>query len=206
MTRLLHLLQNLSRELPRVLFGQRLDGQSGVAGKAASPSRPPLEQFRASRREQQQRNVTDTRSQHFQQVEHAVVGPVDVLEDEHRRPLRRKRLDHTARRVEKGLAVTDTALASQTDQQRDVRSDLVGVAVDQFCNRGVELFGSAADLVRVEDPRHLLDLRSESPVREHLAVGKRSSRNHTRALSGGKPPELGGETGLADSRRAEERY
>src|SRR5439155_3210834 len=119
-------------------------------------------------------------------------------EDEHGRSLRCKRLDHTARRVEKRLAVTDTALASQTDQQRDVRSDLVGVAVDQFCNRGVELFGSAADLVRVEDPRHLLDLRSESPVREDLAVGKRSSRDHTRTLSGGKLRELAGEARLAD--------
>jgi hypothetical protein len=60
-----------------------------VTEDAASPAGPHLEQLGARQREERRGRIPDMRSQVLEQVELSGVGPVDVLEDEHRGLLER---------------------------------------------------------------------------------------------------------------------
>ena len=66
------------------LGGERLERDRGRVAAPAAPAGPPLEQLVAGQADQQQRPADPPR-QVLDQVEHALVGPVDVLEREHQR-------------------------------------------------------------------------------------------------------------------------
>src|SRR6266576_1537325 len=78
----------------------------------------PFEQVRTGKREQEERNVADARRQHLEEVEHARICPVDVLEDEHCRSVGRQRLDQPTGGEEERLTVADVASLPNPDQHR----------------------------------------------------------------------------------------
>ena len=71
------------------LAGQRLERDRGRVAAAAAPAGPPLEQLVAGQADEQQRRAHPAR-QVLDQVEHSLVGPVDVLDREHQRRARRR--------------------------------------------------------------------------------------------------------------------
>jgi hypothetical protein len=98
---------------------------------------------------------------------------VDVLEDEHRRPVARHGLDEHANREEERLAVGDRALRVEAEQDRQVAADRLRVVVaDQRGDPFAELLQAGFPRVRLEDPAELLDLDREREVRTAFAIGK----------------------------------
>ena len=75
----------------RPTSGGRLASESGESESvsrvrlAAAPAGPPLEQLRARRADDEQRHAAGPVDEVVDEVEQAVVGPVEVLEDEHER-------------------------------------------------------------------------------------------------------------------------
>ena len=82
---------------------ERLEQQLRGGPAPAAPARPPVEQLVAREADQHQRRPHPLREV-LDRVEHAVVGPVDVLERDHQRPPRGDRLDARAKRREERFA------------------------------------------------------------------------------------------------------
>ncbi len=72
-------------QLARVVGRERVEEELGGVAPPAAPARAPLEQLVARQAEQHQRRAHPLREV-LDRVEHAVVGPVDVLEGQHQRP------------------------------------------------------------------------------------------------------------------------
>jgi hypothetical protein len=87
------------------------------AGKPP-PQLGGVEELRAGEGEQQDREVAEPRGQELDEVEQAAVGPMDVLEDQHRRPVTGNGLDEASDREEQRLAVGNRALAVEPEQNR----------------------------------------------------------------------------------------
>ncbi len=71
--------------LPDRVVGKALEVERREARHPGPPARPPLEQLRPSQGHDQDRMLASPRGQVLDEVEQARVGPLDVLEDEHRR-------------------------------------------------------------------------------------------------------------------------
>ena len=82
---------------------ERVEEQLGGVAPPAAPARAALEQLVAGQADQQQRRAHPLR-QVLDRVEHAVVGPVDVLEGQHQRLALRRRLDHRCAATEKNAS------------------------------------------------------------------------------------------------------
>ena len=88
---------------------------------ASAPARPALEQLGPRGRDDEQRHVLDPVDELVDEVEQLVVGPVQVLEDEHGRPLLGERLDEAAPRGEALVARARSAL--EPDERAQPRLD-----------------------------------------------------------------------------------
>ena len=95
--------QQRGDQLARLVRGQRLQRDRGRVAAAAAPAGPALEQLVAGQADQQQRAAHPAR-QVVDQVEHSLVGPVDVVDREHQRAAPGDRLDHGAGGREERLA------------------------------------------------------------------------------------------------------
>ena len=95
--------QQGAEQLAGVRLGERVEQQLGGRAASAAPAGPPVEQLVAGEADQHQRRAHPL-GEVLDGVEHAVVGPVDVLEHEHQRPAPGDRLDPRAQRREEGLA------------------------------------------------------------------------------------------------------
>ena len=73
------------QELLHRLLRQRLEVERGEAPLAGAPGRPPLQQFRPGQRDHEDRRASRPVEQVLDEVEQAGVGPLHVLEGEHRR-------------------------------------------------------------------------------------------------------------------------
>ncbi|HEX2428779.1 MAG TPA: hypothetical protein VHI53_12680 [Gaiellaceae bacterium] len=89
---------------------------------AAAPVGPSLEQLRPRRRDDEQRDVRHPLDELVQEVEQALVGPVDVLEDEHEGTLLGEALEEAAPRGERLVAAVaaELCLGAQTEQSEEV--------------------------------------------------------------------------------------
>ena len=80
-------------QLTRLVVAERLDREGGGVRLAASPRTSPLEELRPGRRDEQQRDVAEPLDELVDEVEQAVVGPVQILEDDDDRAALRDRLE-----------------------------------------------------------------------------------------------------------------
>ena len=80
----------------RVLVRERRERDCQSVRLASAPARASLEQLRPRGAEDEQRHPAHPRDQSVDELEQGVVGPVQVFEDEHERPLLGKRLEKPA--------------------------------------------------------------------------------------------------------------
>ena len=73
------------QELLALGGAERLERERGGSQAAAAPAGPDVEQLGPGEADDQQRHVLDALGQVLDQVEQRLLGPVDVLEDEHER-------------------------------------------------------------------------------------------------------------------------
>ncbi len=133
------------------------------------------------------------------------VRPVDVLEQEQRRPLGGQRLDEDARGEEQRLSVPDVSVLAETDEQCEVRGVLGRcVGADDLRDRRVELGSSLRELVAVVDARDLLHVLGEGAVRARRAVRHRSPAEYAGVLRSDMLHELDREPRLAYAGRPED--
>jgi hypothetical protein len=198
---LLRLWSRRPAELLRVLGAQRGQRQCAVRRQPSAPGRRESSSSGRLSVRQHDRQVAQPRGQQLDQVEQAAIGPVDVLEDEQRRPVARDGLDEDAHREEELLAVVDGAFGVEPEQDREVaatvshRPGAVGDVLASF---------ASADLGRSlsKIPQSCLTWIAKREVRAALAV--RSERPWTvRPPSSSTSPRTPAQARLADPGRAE---
>jgi hypothetical protein len=208
-----HRLVEEAAEEPRnVRFREWRDRDGRRIRLAASPVRPPLEQLRPRRRNDEERRLGRPVDEVVDEVEQVVVGPVQVLEDEHERTALGERLEEAPPR-RKGLGAAIHAAFALLGEA-DERPQLIlyppcgrGVR-DQIGDRFAELGLGDLGRVRLEDGSLGLDHLRECPERDALAVGKRAPLTPLDEVLGivvHDLPELPDQPALADAGDADER-
>ena len=125
----------------------------------------------------------------LQQVEEGRLGPVDVIEQDDERRLRREDLEQAAHRPERLLDVAPArAVLAEPDRVRDAFGDLG--AVLGVRDERAQLGARGVRRVRLVDRRGLLDQLGDRPERDALAVGQAPGRKHTGAIADARD-ELG---------------
>src|SRR5215207_10609737 len=84
-------------ELARLALRERLEGDGRVVAAPAAPARPSLQEL-VARQADDQRWPADPARHVIDQVEHSLVGPVDVLDRDHDWPALACRLDQRSNR------------------------------------------------------------------------------------------------------------
>ena len=169
----------------RIAAQERLDEVCGLGGRqraerhgqrvplAATPLRPALEQLRARAADHEQRRALDEVDEGVDEVEQPVVGPLEVVEDEHERPPLRERLEEDAPAGEE-LRVTFAeadVLGHEPDERLEARSDPASLRLAYQLLHGVrELRRSRARVIVLVDSRLRLDDLAERPERDAVAV------------------------------------
>ena len=86
-----------SREQARGVPSDKWDERDGCrVALSASPARAPIEELGPSRADHEERDAGHPIGERVDEVEQGVVGPVDVLEDEHDGPRLREHLEEAA--------------------------------------------------------------------------------------------------------------
>jgi len=107
-------------ELPSRVGSEWVERQSDVTREPTAPRRTRREELRTRQRQQQQRHVLRARRERLQQVQQALVGPVDVLEEEQRRPAACECFDQDARGEKQRFPIRNALLSLQPDKDRQV--------------------------------------------------------------------------------------
>jgi hypothetical protein len=136
-----------------VRLGQGLQRERDGAGSRRGPRRALVEQVRSRRAQHQERDTLRERRHILDEVQEGGLGPVDVVEDDHERVVRRDRLEQPP------------------GPPRDLLRSRRGV---HFPDRRAEPLGREVAVVRAgQDRSHVADLSGhllERPVRDPLAV------------------------------------
>ena len=188
------------KELRAVLERQRLELDRGRAHVAATPRRPLVEEILAGKAEDEQRHVLDATREVLDQVEHRLLGQVDVLEDEHERlevcELGRPRLRRPGDLGRRSFGAADRVQHPGRERQQ-IGHSLVTTAVS-------ELLVGGLDRVVVRDAGGHLHHLGNGPVRDALPVGKAAAGEDRRALDA--VDELSRQSRLTDARGSEHRH
>ena len=171
------LLEQRPEQTRGLLLGERRDRDGRRVPLAAAPAGPALEQLGARRADDEQRHAGRPVGEIVDEVEQAVVGPVQILEDEHQRPLLGQRLEQAAPRRERLVAAVARVLAgrAEADERAQEAADPAAlrlVGEDVLEHRGQLRLGGV-ERVALEDPGLRLHDLAERPVAEALAVGQR---------------------------------
>ena len=121
---------------------ERSELERGVRDEAAAPRRSEVEKLRTREHDDEDRQVTEPRREELDEIEQAFVAPMEVLEDEHRRPVGGDGLDEGADREEEALAVGDRARRVQSQENGEMlgnasrlgRRSSVETAPSSFCS------------------------------------------------------------------------
>ena len=200
-----HRLARLSGELGQellhqelaLLVRQRLELDRGRAHASSTPPRPLLEQL-GSRQADDEKRRADPVREVLDQLEQGLLGPVDVLEEEHERLHVGERHHDLARRP-RDLLRAPLALEGfehAGSEAEHVGDGLLLAALAELCER---LF----ERIVVRDSRRSLDHLGERPVGDALAVRETASGKNAGALE--TVHELPREAALPDSRLPEDR-
>ena len=174
-------------ELVRLVAGQRLEAERRGVAPATSPLRPAFEQVVACQAEEKERRAHPLRKV-LDQVEHAVVGPVDVLERDDQRPVLRDCLHDRADGSEEALTQALRVVVArecrrlgraEAEQAGDRRRVARGVGTVRFCEPRLHPLGELPprDLgtVPVADFELLAQHLAERPVHDGGAVRRAAS-------------------------------
>ncbi len=199
-----HRVPLLRRERRRFDARERLDERGAVltrkcleldcrgANPAASPPWSLFEQICACEAEDEQGYLLDAAREVLDQIEHRLLRPVNVLEDEEERlqigELRRPGLRCPGDLRRRPL--TADGIEDARCEREEIRDRLVAATRP-------ELLGRSVDRVVIRDSRSNPDHLRNSPVRDSLAVRQRSTRENGRPLDSGD--ELPRQARLADS-------
>ena len=179
---LLALRQQLADQLAAVLVAERAEHQLRGGAPAAAPARPAVEQLVARQAHQHQRRAHPLREV-LDRVEHAVVGPVDVLEGDHERPPEGDRLDAAPQRREERLAHALRVVLHRGELRRDLdaqqAADQRGLAVRVLARLAHQVADVVAQLlpgllggVRLHDPALGAQHLAQGPEHDAAPVGK----------------------------------
>src|SRR5919106_4077534 len=194
-----------------VLVAERRERDRGAVRLAAAPGGPAREELWARSADDEHGDVREPVDQVVDEVEQAVVGPVQVLEDEHERPLLAERLEEPPPGGE-GLssAIAARLLCGQADERAEVGLEprrLRLVRHDPL-DRLAQLARRLLRRIRFEDAGLGLDHLSERPVAHTLAVGQRAALappDETIAAVDGAE-ELAEEAALPDAGHADDAH
>jgi hypothetical protein len=166
--------------------GERLQHQLGRGTTPTAPARPAVEQLVAGQADQHQR-CAHPLGEVLDRVEHAVVGPVDVLERQHQRPPAGQCLDARAQRREERLAQALRVLAcrhqvgghleaDQAGDQRGLALGLLGhrrsLGAEQVERVVAQLRPRLLGGVGVDDAAFLAQHLAERPEHDAAPVGQ----------------------------------
>jgi hypothetical protein len=203
------LLQERGKQARGLVGPQRGERDRVRVPLAAAPTRVPLVQLRPGAAEHEQRDAARPVDEVFDESDQCIVGPVEILEDQHEWPRARDPLDETTPGGERLLPLAR--------QRCTGTGKWCEACIQPVTIRGV--FGSLLHChgqfgngflrrVRLEDSRLSLHHFSERPVRDSLAIGERASLppEHELGPVVNPLPELGEESCLADARFARHRH
>jgi hypothetical protein len=194
----------------RILARQRRERDRRGVALAAAPRGLALEQLGPSGAEEEERNRRAPVEQVLEELEERVVGPVQVLDDEHARSPGRELLEEPAPRGERLLTTCRHAVGLGGDERGEPRLEprrlvLVG---EHRRDRVGELSPRDRRVVRLEDAGLRLHDLAQSPERDALAVGQAPAvppRDDVGAVVE-RAAKLGHETALADPGLAGDRH
>ena len=179
---------------------------------AAAPARSPLEELRPGRRDDEERHVGHPVDELVDEVEQALVGPVEVLDDEDERPLVRHRLEEAPPRRECFAApvAAELALGREPDEGEQMALDPAAHRPRRRRaprRRCVIFARRALGWILLVDSGLRLDDLAERPERDSVAVREAATLAPGDQLGVGldDPRELEDEATLADPRHADER-
>ena len=203
-----------------LLAPERVEGQCGRVHPPAAPAGAPVEQLVARHADEQRRTPPPAR-QILDQVEHPLVGPVDVLDREDHRLLTAGGVDqrphggeqalaHLLRVV--GLGAVEPRAGGGLDPERPAERGreplrrLLGLtAGHEALDPAVELSPGRGGVVGVDDLERPADDLGQRPVGEPGAVGGAAAQAHRRRVLAVADPdrELAQQPRLADARLAD---
>jgi hypothetical protein len=146
------------------------------------------------------------------EVEQPVVGPVDVLEDEHERAPPRDRLEEVPPGGERRPSLIGAGVlgVAEPDERLQVAFDpaRLGGDRDEVAHRGVQLGRGGRRAVRLEHAGLGLDDLAERPEGHALGVGRRASETEVDEVQHlvDAAEQLEDEAALADPRLADDRH
>ena len=166
-------------QLSCVIAGQPGQRQRDGVRLAAAPARPPRQQLRPGRANHQQRHLARPIGEVVDEVEQPIVGPVQILEHQHQRPLPGQRLEElppSGEHLATPLA-TGRHAAARPSQCTHVPGHPVRLrrARHQARYRLSQLGLRLARGVVLQDARLRLDDLGKRPEADPLAVGERAA-------------------------------
>ena len=191
------LIEQLLDELRALLLGQRIELDRGRAHAAPAPAGARVEELGPREAEDQDRRANPV-GDVLDEVEQRRLGPVDVLEEQDQRLYVGDALHDLARRPRDLLraALALERLHQPGRETEHVRDGLLGAALAQLLERLLEW-------IVVRDAGGGLHHLAQRPVRDALAVRKRTAHENARALDAVE--ELSREAALPDARLAVDR-
>ena len=167
------LVEQARDQLRRLLLVQRLQGDGGRVRLPAAPGTASLQQLGPRRPDDDQRRGAKQVDEVVQELEQAVVGPVQVLEDEHCRPALGDGVEEPAPGGRRGLRRALPAVAREPDERAQLALDPARLRFlrDEPRDRLLELSFRLVGRVGLEDPGLRLHDLAERPERDALAVG-----------------------------------
>ena len=145
-------------EFARAGWLERLQGDRGRVPSAATPARAPVDKLIASETDQEDR-APNPPGQVLDQVEHPLVGPMDVLDREDDGPFAARRFDERANRREEAGADLLRVVGLRPLGERLGDLDAQGARE----RRGESLGGFVVARVRLTALEELLESRAEAP-------------------------------------------
>ena len=193
----------------RVRLGERRERHAERVALPAAPPGPALEQLGSRGADDEQRHACEPVGERVDEVEEAVVRPLEVLEDEHRRAPLAERFEEAPPGGERfrPLSLPGVGVAAEPHERPKMPLHPLCFALrDEIADRCRQLCVRLGSSVRLEDSRLRLHDLAERPERDPLPVGQRTALSPEDQLGilVDDPPQLVDEAALTDARHADE--
>jgi hypothetical protein len=159
-------LEQAGEQPRRLLVRERRDRERQRVRLPSSPPRAALQELGPSRADDEQRHARAPVDEVVDEVEEVVIGPVQILEDEHRRMLFCERLEDPAPCSEPlGAISAGLAVRTEPDERAQILEESLRALGLQGCDRLLKLVLRLHGRVRVEDSRMRLRHPRRGPSR-----------------------------------------